>query len=184
MRITFRLRFHTHFGQSLWLTGNHEILGNGSVEHAIPLQFLDLETWQVTFIIPPGMVPNADIVYRYFLREPDGTILDDWGNDRLINFCSFMQRELLIIDAWNPPGFYENVFYTEPFKQVLLKPNYSQVRLPAAAKATHVFKAKAPLLEKGQTLCLLGSGVSVGKWDTAQPVVMNRLEGEDFLTAN
>ena len=183
MRITFQLRFHTHFGQSLWLSGNHEILGNGSVEGALPLQFLDLETWQVIFIIPQGAVPDVDITYHYFLRELDGTIWPDWGDDRVINFSAFAVRELLVIDAWNPPGFYENAFYTEPFKQVLLRANQTEVRVSSPAKVNHVFKAKAPLLEKGQTLCLLGSAPVLGGWNTSQPVLLNRLEGQDFLTA-
>jgi 4-alpha-glucanotransferase len=184
MRITFQLPFHTHPGQSLWLSGNHEIMGNGCTEEAVPLQFLDLETWQVTFIIPQGAVPNADITYHYFLRETDGTMLPDWGNDRVINLSTISAKEVLIIDAWNPPGFYENVFYTEPFRSVLLAANHTEVRVSAPDKVTHSFQAKAPLLQKGQTLCLLGSASALSEWNTARPVLLNRTEGKNFLTAN
>src|SRR5579859_1499321 len=123
MRLTFQLRFHTHPGQSLWLTGAHEIFGNENLEESIPLQFLDSETWQVTLVIPQAAVPDADISYYYFLRETDGTIWRDWGNDRILNLSSYALRELQIIDSWNHPGFYENALYTEPFKDVLLKNN-------------------------------------------------------------
>ena len=182
MRITFQLRFHTQPGQSLWLSGNHEILGNAQEQEAIPLEFLDAETWQVTFILPQASIPDAEITYHYLLREPEGTSSRDWGDDRVINFSSFPVRELLIIDAWNPPGLFENAFYTDPFKQVLLKRHWTEVQVPSPAKATHVFKVKAPLLEKDQTLCLLGNAQVLGGWDTAQAVLMSRLEGEDFLT--
>ena len=184
MRITFQLRFYTRPGQSLWLSGNHEILGHGSTEDAIPLQFLDAETWQVIFLMPQGSVPNTDISYHYFLREQDGTISPDWGDDRVINLSSCAAKEVLIIDAWNPPGFYENVFYTEPFRGVLLKVNHTEVHQPEPARVTHTFKAKAPLLAKGQTLCLLGSVPSLSDWNTAKPVLLNRSEGQDFLTAH
>jgi hypothetical protein len=32
MKLTFRLRFHTKVGQSLFLAGNHEIPGGGRIE--------------------------------------------------------------------------------------------------------------------------------------------------------
>jgi hypothetical protein len=32
MKLTFRLRFHTKVGQSLFLTGNHEIPGGGRID--------------------------------------------------------------------------------------------------------------------------------------------------------
>jgi 4-alpha-glucanotransferase len=159
-------------------------MGNGRTEEAIPLQYLDLETWQVTFIIPQGAVPNADITYHYFLREADGTILPDWGDDRVVNFSSILAKEVLIIDAWNPPGFYENVFYTEPFRRVLLTANHTEVRVPSPDRVTHTFQAKAPLLEKGQTLCLLGSASALSEWNTARPVLLNRIEDQNFLTAH
>src|SRR5262249_6637956 len=184
MRITFQLRFHSYPGQSLWLSGNHEVMGNGSTEDAIPLNFRDLETWQVTFILPQGAVPNADITYHYLLREADGTMSRDWGDDRIVNFSSFTAKEVLLIDAWNPPGFYENAFYTEPFRHVLLKASATELRVPSPDRVSHVFKAKAPLLEKGQTLCLLGSAPPLSKWNTAQPALLNRIEGQHFLTAH
>ena len=182
MRITFQLRFHTHFGQSLWLTGNHEILGNGSLEEAIALQYLNDELWQVTIVLPKAAVPDAQIVYGYFLREADGTIVRDWGSDRLINPASLSAQEVLVIDAWNPVGLAENAFYTEPFKEVLLRSNLTEVHVPSPTKATHVFKAKAPLLEKNQTLCLLGNFPAHQNWNIAAPILLNRLAGQDFLT--
>src|SRR5437588_130041 len=43
MRFTFRVRFHTEFGQTLWLSGAHEIFGGGDLSRAIPLHYLDEE---------------------------------------------------------------------------------------------------------------------------------------------
>ena len=183
MRVTFRLRYHTDFGQSLWLTGNHELLGNGQAERAIALQYLNEEFWQVRLVMAAAAMPEAGIVYSYLLREAEGTVVQDWARDRIISLAAFKADELLIIDSWNSPGQCENVFYTEPFKQVLLKPNRAQVRAPAPAKVTHIFKVKAPLLVSGQTLCLLGNTPALGQWHTAQPVLLNRPAEEDFYTA-
>src|ERR1051326_4734486 len=121
MRITFKLRYHTNYGQSLLLTGDHEIFGNGNIEKAIPLQYLDEEFWQIVIFIPKGAVPDARIIYHYVLRNSDGLLVDDWGNDRVVNLGAFGQDEIVLIDSWNYAGAFENAFYTEPFQKVLLK---------------------------------------------------------------
>jgi 4-alpha-glucanotransferase len=182
MTLTFRLRFHTRLGQSLFVTGNHELLGCGAIEKAVPLHYSDAEHWQVTFHFPDGAAEDTSIIYHYILRNADGSIVQDWGDDRVINPSSFKQGEVLIVDSWNPPGAVENAFYTEPFKNVLLKPDRTEVHIPAPPGATHTFKVKAPLLARDQTVCLLGNGAALGNWNPATPVFLNRTAVEDFLS--
>jgi len=182
MTLTFKLRFHTKYGQSLWLVGDHEMLGDGRVERAIPLQYFNEEFWQVTVVLPLSLAKAVEIRYNYVLREVDGYAIQDRGDGRAINPAAFTQAGVLIIDAWNSEGFFENAFYTEPFQQVLLKPNHTEVQAPAPSAATHTFKVKAPLLGKGQTLCLLGDAAALGNWDTTRPLLLDRVAGEDFLS--
>ena len=183
MKLIFQLRFHTQVGQTLFITGNHEILGDGRAERAIPLQYLDAEFWQAILHLPDDAVPEALIVYNYILRNADASTVQDWGNDRSINPASFKQDEVLIIDTWNYAGAAENAFYTEPFQKVLLQPNHTKVHVPATPGVAHTFKVKAPLLLKGQTLCLTGNGPALGNWSIAAPLLLNRMAGENFLTA-
>lgn len=183
MRLTFQLRFHTSPGQSLFLTGTHALLGNDELDSAVPLEYVDREFWRVNLEVPQNAMTDAPIPYRYILRQPDGSILEDWPDDRVLTLSRFKAKDILLIDSWNHPGFYENAFYTEPFRQVLLRPSQDVFRAPARTGATHLFKVKAPLLEKGQTLCLLGSNSALGNWDTAEPILLNRPLGQDWLTA-
>ena len=132
-------------------------------------------------VLPKTTVPN-EITYRYLLRQPDGSFVEDWGQGRVINPASFTAEEVLIIDSWNEPGFIENAFYTEPFRDVLLKPSHSEFRVPSPGRITHVFKVKAPLLKRDQTLCLLGSRPALGNWNTNQPILLNRARNQDWLT--
>jgi len=179
--LTFQLRYHTQPGQSLWLSGNHALLGDEDAACAVPMEYLDGEFWRVSFAFAPGAAPDAEIVYHYILREADGSVTHDAGRDRVINPAAFEVKDVRVIDSWNDPGFVENAFYTEPFSQVLLSPNQTGVSVPAPPNPTHCFKVKAPLLAKGQTLCLLGNRASLGMWNTAVPVLLNRAPGEDSL---
>jgi 4-alpha-glucanotransferase len=147
------------------------------------MEYQNDQFWQTTIFLPENSIPNGDISYRYILRLEDGSIREDWGSGRVFNGPSFNREELLIIDSWNHPGFYENAFYTEPFRQVLLKPRHTDVQTPRPSSVTHLFKVKAPLLEKDQTLCLVGSTPSLGNWNTNQPILLSRHAGQDWLTA-
>ncbi len=182
MNLTFRLRFHAKDGQSLLLSGRDERLGAGRDERAIPLRQLNHECWQARIVLPARESAEALTGYHYILRNADGSLAHDWGNGRVIRPADFQADELLIIDSWNHPGFYENAFYTEPFKQVLLRAQHTEVRLPAAPSATHTFRVKAPLLARGQTLCLLGETAALGNWSTLEPIRLNRAAGDDFLS--
>jgi 4-alpha-glucanotransferase len=167
----------------MWLVGDHEMLGNGQVEHALPLQYLDRQFWQIVLALPTPGAPDEDITYHYILRNPDGSTVEDWGQGRVVNPSRFSSEEVLIVDAWNHAGYFENAFYTEPFKSVLLKPNWTELHLPAPPTATHTFRVRAPLLTQGQTLCLLGEGSVLGNWNTDQPALLSRKADEDFFTA-
>ncbi|HTL16885.1 MAG TPA: 4-alpha-glucanotransferase [Patescibacteria group bacterium] len=183
MRLTFQLRYHTLPGQSLLLTGDHELFGNDEIESAIPLDYLDSEFWRVSLVLPNAAVPDTSITYRYLLREADGTIKEDWANARTINPAAFKAEEVLIIDSWNHPGFPENAFYTEPFREVLLKSRHGEFRATAPAFFTHRFRVKAPLLDKDETLCLLGNTEMMGDWRTDKPLLLSRITGQEWLTA-
>lgn len=182
MKFIFKLRFHTNAGQSLWLTGNHPLLGSGNPDHALPLQYLNDEFWQGSVEIPDGVPLKTDIIYNYILRNPDGTLVHDWGREKKLGAASFSTPEVLMVDSWNDASYIENAFYTEPFQEILLHANRAGISIPAPGKATHIFRAKAPLLARGQTLCLLGNATALSSWNTASPILTGRAAGEDFFS--
>lgn len=190
MRLTFKLRYHTEFGQSLLLTGNHEIFGNGDIARAIPLRYVDERFWEATIVIPSVAIRDAPITYNYVLRNTDGALTYDWGKDKTFNPASLEKEELVIIDSWNHAGAFENAFYTEPFKNVLLKHNDDPVTpgSPSAgeqrASCTHTFRVKSPLLAPRQTLCIVGSGSALQNWNTTPPALLHFNAGDDYFAVH
>ena len=180
-KLIFRLRFRTRYGQSLLLTGNHPLLGEGRIENAIPLHYLNQDCWEATVAWKEG-APDALIAYEYLLRNADGSMVRDWGRGRGINPARLEHEEVLVVDSWNEPGWYENAFCTQPFQRVLLK-GPADARPAAVPGATHTFNVKAPLLTKDQTLCLLGDAAVLGNWDTTKPpVLLGRVAEDGALT--
>ena len=185
MKLTLKLRYRTTFGQSLWIEGNHPLLGGGDSAHAVPLAYLDGEFWHITLTFPSeAVVPKDGVVYNYILRQPDGSTTTDWGRDRVLAPVLFNEEEVVIVDSWNAAGFPENAFYTEPFQEVLLHARRTEFARPTPTKFTHTFRVKAPLLARGQTLCLLGNANNLGCWSTTEPVLLNRTSGEDYLSVD
>jgi 4-alpha-glucanotransferase len=183
MKLIFRLRFHTEPGQSLFLTGNHELLGHGDLRAALPLQYLDPQHWQAILPLEGHLKPEVSFSYEYLLRNADGSLTQDWGRGRSVHPAAFSQEEVLILDSWNHPGYVENAFYTEPFRNVLLRPERAEVRGQTVSSATHTFRVRTPLLTRDQTLCLLGEAPALGQWRTEQPLLLNRSATDDWLWA-
>ncbi|HZL79542.1 MAG TPA: carbohydrate-binding module family 20 domain-containing protein, partial [Candidatus Limnocylindrales bacterium] len=176
MNVTFRLRFSTRPGQSLWLVGTHPLPG-----HPVPLQYVDDEFWQVTVPLTT-QAAGATLTYSYVLRQTGDAQTTDWGRNRRLVPARFNGAELLVIDSWNQAGFFENAFYTEPFKKVLLAGNFTEIPARTPTEATHTFRVKAPLLVQGQTICLLGEGAALGHWNTQRPVLLSRPNAEDYFS--
>ncbi len=182
VQVTFMLRFHTKLGQSLYITGSNEIFGSNDIKKALPMQYLSEELWTLTLDINAADLSAKNIVYNYLLKNEDGSLSFDWGSDKVITASIFSSKEMLVIDSWNHAGFIENTFYTEPFKQVLLKDNYVAAKTNTPKNFTHIFKAKAPLLSKGETLCLTGSSKDLGSWAAEDAKIMGKNAGEDFFS--
>jgi 4-alpha-glucanotransferase len=180
-KITFHLKFHTTFGQNLFIVGNHPLLGDNDPAKAIPLQYFNEEYWVITLDFTASDLIQDTITYHYILRNTDGTYSDDWGNDKQLHLKESKAKEIHVTDAWNFAGYYENAFYTEPFTKVLLPSHHTPVTTKTPKTSTHILKVKAPLLEKGQTLCIMGSSQSLGNWDTQHPLLLTKNTNGDFF---
>jgi len=168
-KLQFYLRFHTTYGQSLFVTGNTNALGNHDHSRAFPLKYLNEECWYGTLDVSAS---TGHIRYSYYLKNADGSIVEELSADRIVEFTKHDINEYQAIDTWNHAGDYQNAFYTAPFQQVLLKEHKAPSKTKPPKHYTHVFKAKAPLLKKNEVLCLIGSTKSLGEWTPGLAVPM------------
>ena len=118
MNLDFYLRFYTHPGQSIFVTGNLPELGDGNISAAIPLTYINGEFWHCNLVLSGP--PAAPVHYHYILKGEDGNLTEEWGDDKFIEAPPEGIVELQVIDTWNYSGEYENVFFTQPFRTVLL----------------------------------------------------------------
>ena len=173
MKIQFYLRFFTQLGQSLYITGNCNQLGNNELDAALSMQYLNDEFWTAT--IELGSDFENELQYNYLLKNENGETVMEWGNDREVEVMKLSVDELTLIDTWNHAGEFENAFFTQPFQEVLL-PKPKKAKPKSLKGITHVFKIKAPLLKEDEVLFVSGSNESFANWSTTEPILMQREE--------
>src|SRR5215510_4439102 len=145
MKVQFYLRFHTEHGQSLLISGNTEELGNDDLSTALLMTYLNDEFWVATIELKQKKV--GQLRYKYLLKTNDGEIIPEFGNDRTATLGKNGINELQFIDTWNHAGEFENAFFTAPFQKTLLD-STSGAKGKDLKRVTHIFKVKAPLLQK------------------------------------
>lgn len=123
---------------------------------------------------------RALIRYAYFLGEPEGGIVHDWGI-KTVRLHEFEGEHVLLLDSWNNASYIENAFYTEPFQQVLLRKERGELPASRAREVTHRFEVRAPLLRARQTLGLVGT---FNGWDTGSAVLLGRRANAEVLEAD
>lgn len=175
MKITFYIKYSTEYGQSLYIQGLHAFFGEKDGAKAVALTYYNEEYW--TFILEADIDQNVDIPYRYFLKEKDGTMIADGDRDRSISM-NRDDKELIVYDVWDSRSFAGNVFYADAFQNVLL-PSGKVEKAKESAGYTHEFNIKAPLLKKGETVCLIGSSPGLGSWQAGKAITLNK-KGDYF----
>ncbi|MEP6746578.1 MAG: 4-alpha-glucanotransferase [Bacteroidota bacterium] len=172
MKFHFYVRFHTEFGQSLNISGNIEELGSDNPAKAFPMTWLNNDFWQATVEVDISKL--AKIHYKYVLFFEDGFKVAEWGNDKEIEVVRSGVDEIQLVDIWNYAGEYENAFFTAPFQQTLLKENETKFKSKHTKIFTHIFKVKAPLLQKNEVVCLCGGSPALGDWNVNAGVLLGK----------
>jgi 4-alpha-glucanotransferase len=180
-KISFHLQYNTSYGQEVFVYGNHPLLGNGQMEHALPMLYLNDSSW-VHYLDWSDATYQEVITYHYFIKNTDGTKIFDWGEDKCFDASKVLSSELILLDAWNYAGYVENVFYTEPFARVLLKQTQFQKPSNGIEKnTTHIFRIKSPLLEEHQTICIIGEEDVVGAWDVKKALPLTKIAQKPYF---
>ena len=140
MILSFYLKYSSRFGQSLFVSGNTKVLGNDDISHAAPLQYLNKDYWYGSFEIEEDATKEM-LSYKYVLRDTNGEETIECCDDKVVELLHTKAEEILFKDSWNTTGDKGNVFYTQPFQQILL-PSVRNTVSTKAKKYTHDLRIK------------------------------------------
>lgn len=165
-RIRFYLRYHTHYGQDLFLLGNLAALGNDLPEKAIPMKWLNEEWWYADVLV--AATDLSLLQYQYLLKQQSDTHFD--GIVRQLKLPATI-KELVFIDNWMDAADPRIAGLSAPFAKVFFQRPVAETA-NGFAEATHLFRVHAPFLPTRQVVCLVGNQLPGGNWNTREPVLL------------
>ena len=169
MTIHFYLRYYTHPGQALFISGNNDFLGNDETAKAVEMSYYNNDFWHVEIELPKDF--DDTVLYKYFLKDKDGSEIFDGEENRAIDLSTINAANISVYDMWNGANNLGNVFFTRAFNKVLLA-NVTKIKIAAVKKYTHEFRVKAPLLQPGEIICMCGSTQSLRNWSSEDPILL------------
>ena len=179
MSIHFYIKYHTKPGQSLFISGNNDVLGNNDATKALALSYLNSDYWHAKIEFPVDF--DDTVLYKYFLKDIDGSEIYDGEENRSIDLSVINDNFIDVYDIWNAAGDVRNVFFTRAFSKVLLAP-VTKIKADVLKKGTHIFRVKAPLLQSREVICMCGSTENLKKWSTSEPILL--MAENDWFEAN
>jgi len=173
MNLQFFIRYHSRFGESLWLSGNTEELGMDDPNAALQMNYLNDEFWYISIAVNRKKLQKKPLSYKYYLKGIDGSFTAEQMDKVVPSAFPDHIEAIQLLDTWNRTGEYENAFTTSPFSKVLCNHGLDSLGvLPDAF--THLFKVKAPLLKKDEAVCILGSTAAFHEWNTNEPILLSK----------
>jgi 4-alpha-glucanotransferase len=171
MRLHFFLRFSTKFGETLWMNIRSGPTDNGAGAKEVQMKYLNTEAWELEMDTPPD---QKYFYYSYFLKTIEGIVVNEGETARQVYLQNAEVTVIDIIDTWNHAGEYENVFFTRPFREVLFHKFHKEKKIKKGAGSGQWFRVKAPLLKKNEAVAICGSGTTLGKWNTVDPMLLSK----------
>ncbi|MGF7140717.1 4-alpha-glucanotransferase [Roseimarinus sediminis] len=164
MKVTFRINYHTQWGESIWIAGSIKGLGNWDKELAYPMVFNGKGEWEAVL----NFKKQKNFEYKYFLKSHHKAYWEAGANRQ---YSVDTAHHVEIRDYWRPQAEADSVYFSKLFSEALMPhPNEGSEATPLPDKAL-VFQLRAPRVPKGSQLAITGNAPELGNWK--KPLLMN-----------
>ena len=180
MKVQFNIKFHTKYGESLWLCGLDRVAEKEYAAGGIPMKYLSYDYWTLELDLDPGVLKQP-LSYFYTFQTVDGERVPEYQTARQLLLPHTPESPLVIYDTWIATDAIENVFYTAPFQEILLRADEAS-SCTIQPGTNYIFTVRAPLLDEHEVVCLLGNIAELSNWNRATPVLLQQT-GNDWVAA-
>lgn len=165
MKIRYNLEYHTNWGESVYITGNTEALGEDEISRALPMQYTNNGQWSAEIEVDD----QQPLLYHYFIGQHGTPILNEWGDPHRIQ--PIPGRVLDVYDRW------QDIPVDKPFlSSAFTKDIFIHPVTPENEEIPHPYlqlSCQAPTLRKEQILAICGESPILGKWDPEHALPMS-----------
>jgi 4-alpha-glucanotransferase len=165
IKLTFHINYKTTWGQSLWLTGSIDELGEWDTQEAFPMTYNGNGEWETTF-----SAEEKSFGYKYFIKNADKSVLWEGGKNRHFNPTGHKIAE--IRDYWRPQADEDTPLFSKVFTRVLMLPvKKASAKQNALTGSVIRFNLLAPRVPQDLLVSLVGNTPALGNW--LVPIPMN-----------
>ena len=164
MKITFNIKYHTTWGQRLFIVGSCTQLGNNNINAAKEMHYISNGEWQLEISLPDS---TKDIGYNYIIENEYGIRTPE--DKEFIHRISFDGKfnSCILYDYWyTKPD--DRTFYTSAFTQNLFARHEKKTDKKtgyAKHKKNIVLRVPAPAIKPDQIVVISGNQPCLGNWN-------------------
>lgn len=167
MKLTFNIDYRTNWGESVFITGNIEALGDGDYAKAVGLQLVGDSKWQAIVELPDS---TQDFNYRYFVRHENGYTKNEWGHGHEFH-RGRSSKTYEIFDRWQDQPW-DKPFYSTVFTDCVNRRADRDKPLTVKNGILNL-SVDAPMIANDEVLAISGGCPELGMWDPGKAIVMN-----------
>lgn len=143
MKIIFNIGYRTNWGESVYIVGDIEALGNGDYAKALKLHLDGNDHWSISIDTPADM---RGFNYHYFVRNDDGAVKNEWGHGNC--FTATDEGTYRIYDRWQDQPF-DKPFYSSLFTECVYRQTYQDGKV-SPTRGFVLFEVAAPMVGRRQ----------------------------------
>lgn len=168
MKLIFFIDYHTVWGESVYLTGPLEQLGDWNEDTALKMELHGSQTWRAEIDVPDNITAFE---YRYIVKnDTDRHTRHEYGSNHIFRPAR-ISGEYRIYDSWQDQPA-DKPFYSSVFTDCICRRDKRDRPLNIRKGYLHI-RVSAPMVMPGQVIAVTGEPESLGSWDPTRAVVMN-----------
>ena len=170
MKLTFHIDYRTNWGESVYLCGNIDALGNGEKTKAAKMMLTGNDKWSITLELPDSV---SEFDYHYIVLNENGPAKEEWGPARHFR-KNTKSGEFEIYDRWQDMPF-DKPYYSAAFTDCICRRQEPDAYV-MPEKDHIILSVSAPMVAPGQVLAVSGENVALGNWDPSKAIRMSDAE--------
>ena len=167
MKITFKINYHTNWGEMVYLVGDIEALGNGNEENALKLELNGFDDWTAEIEVPDT---TPDFNYSYIIKHDNGSIRREWGTPHRFR-RGRSAKTYENFDQWQDQPI-DRQYYSSAFTDCICHRDKQESPLTVKNGIINM-RIYAPMIKGDEVLAICGGCEQLGNWDTDKAIVLN-----------
>lgn len=160
MKVSFNIKYHTQWGQCLFMVGSCPQLGDGIINAAKKMHYINDGEWQLEITLPDS---TQEIKYNYVIENEYGLRTAEYQKSGHQITFDQNHNTYHLYDYWlEKPS--DRTFYTSAFTKNIFA-RHEQKTTPINDRNNIILRLSAPKTKPDQVVAITGNQACLGNWN-------------------